>query len=95
MLDEEREIAHLRVEKYKSQVRAMYNKKLKVRKLSEGYLVLRRFNALKPTRKLDAHWEDSYIVTKVSKGGAYELADQDGKKLPRPWNIGNLKKYYV
>lgn len=95
MLDEERKIAHIRSEKYKSQVRAMYNRKVKIKRFSVGDLVLRRVDTLKPTGKLDANWEGPYIVTEVLKGGAYKLTDQEGKKLPCPWNIRNLKKYYV
>lgn len=68
MLDEEREIAHICAEKYKSHVRAMYNKRVKVRKFSEGDLVLTRADSLKSTGKLDANWEGRYVITDVLKG---------------------------
>ncbi|KAL8484401.1 hypothetical protein ACS0TY_026898 [Phlomoides rotata] len=89
------EIAHIKAEKYKSKIRAIYNKHVKVRRFEKGDLVLRRVNALKPTCKLDPNWQGLYIFTKVLAGEAYELADEEERKLSRPWNISKLKKYYV
>ncbi|KAL8499011.1 hypothetical protein ACS0TY_022101 [Phlomoides rotata] len=53
-------------------------------RFEKGDLVLRRIDALKPTRKLDSNWEGPYLVTKVLAGGAYGLDDEEGRKLPRP-----------
>lgn len=64
-LDLKREVAHIRMEKYKSQVRAQYNKKVKVRRFSKGELVLKRADVLKPTTKWDANWEGPFIVSEV------------------------------
>ncbi|KAI3448580.1 hypothetical protein Pfo_005245 [Paulownia fortunei] len=47
-----------------------------------GDLVLRRADALKQTGKLEANWEGPYKVTRR-------------KKIPRPWNICHLKKFYM
>lgn len=95
LVEEVREDARIRSEKYKQQVRNAYNKKVQIRRFEKGDLVLRRADALKPTGKLDPNWEGPYVITEVLKGGAYELKDMEGKTLPRPWNISNLKKYYV
>ncbi|KAL0461326.1 UNVERIFIED_CONTAM: hypothetical protein Slati_0020200 [Sesamum latifolium] len=59
----------------------------------------RRFGAtkgrpLKPIGKLDPTWEGPYKVTSVI-GKAYELEDPEGRPLPRPWNVHNLKKYFA
>ncbi|KAL0449547.1 UNVERIFIED_CONTAM: hypothetical protein Slati_1511100 [Sesamum latifolium] len=51
--------------------------------------------ALKPIGKLDPTWEGPYKVTSVIAKGAYELENPDGHPLLRPWNVHNLKKYFV
>ncbi|KAL0458774.1 UNVERIFIED_CONTAM: hypothetical protein Slati_0504600 [Sesamum latifolium] len=45
--------------------------------------------------KLDPTWEGPYKVTSVIGKGAYELEDPEGRPLPRPWNVHNLKKYFA
>ncbi|KAL0444274.1 UNVERIFIED_CONTAM: hypothetical protein Slati_2150100 [Sesamum latifolium] len=72
-----------------------YNKRVKSRSFQVGDLVLRRVDALKPTGKLDPTWEGPYKVTSVIGKGAYELKDPEGRPLPRPWNVHNLKKYFA
>lgn len=62
ILEEEREIARLKFEKYKSQIRAAYNRRVCTRSFVEGDLILRRVDALKPNQKLDPNWEGPYRV---------------------------------
>ncbi|KAI3468832.1 hypothetical protein Pfo_025495 [Paulownia fortunei] len=64
-------------------------------RMEVGDLVLRRADALKQTGKLEANWEGPYKVTQVIAGGAYELEDERGNKILRPWNICHLKKFYM
>ncbi|KAL0448325.1 UNVERIFIED_CONTAM: hypothetical protein Slati_1388900 [Sesamum latifolium] len=71
-----------------------YNKRVKSRSFQVGDLVLRRADALKPIGKLDPTWEGPDKVTSVIGKGAYELEDSEGRPLPRPWNVHNLKKYF-
>ncbi|KAL0381942.1 UNVERIFIED_CONTAM: hypothetical protein Slati_4608400 [Sesamum latifolium] len=72
-----------------------YNRRVKSRNFQVGDLVLRRADALKPIGKLDPTWEGPYKVTSVLGKGAYELEDPEGRPLPRPWNVHNLKKYFL
>lgn len=95
MVEELRIKALQKAERYKQQVRDAYNKRVQIRRFCKGDLVLKRADALKPMGKLDANWEGPYIVKEVLKGGAYELQDEEGRVLPRPWNVNNLKKYYA
>ncbi|KAI3465894.1 hypothetical protein Pfo_022557 [Paulownia fortunei] len=87
--------AYLRMEAYKSRIRVGYSRKVKIRNFQVGDLVLRRADALKQTGKLEANWEGPYKVTRVIARGAYELEDVRGNKIPRPWNICHLKKFYT
>ncbi|XP_057775283.1 uncharacterized protein LOC130994259 [Salvia miltiorrhiza] len=85
----------VRAAKYKSIIKAGYDKRVKARKLAKGDLVLKRVDALKPVCKFEPNWEGPFIITEVLGGGAYTLSDPDGRALPRPWNINTLKKFYV
>ena len=46
-------------------------------------------------RKLTSNLEGPYRVTAVAGTGAYYLEDMEERPLPQPWNICNLKKYYL
>ncbi|KAL0439228.1 UNVERIFIED_CONTAM: hypothetical protein Slati_2405800 [Sesamum latifolium] len=94
-IEEFREKAFLRIQRYKNIMINSYNKRVKSRSFQVGDLVLRRADALKPIGKLDPTWEGPYKVTSIIRKGAYELEDPEGRPLPRPWNIHNLKKYFT
>ena len=44
--------------------------------------------------KLCPKWLGPYKITKLAGNGAYHLKDSKGKKVSRPWNSNNLRKYY-
>ncbi|KAL0313410.1 UNVERIFIED_CONTAM: hypothetical protein Sradi_5740300 [Sesamum radiatum] len=95
LIEELREKAFLRIQRYKNIMINSYNKRVKSRSFQVGDLVLRRSDALKPVGKLDPIMEGPYKVTGIIGRGAYELEDPEGRPLPRPWNIHNLKKYFT
>ena len=75
----------------------MYNKKPRQRVFRLGDLVLKQVfkNTLKiETEKLQANWEDPYIVMKVKSSRSYYIETMDETLLPQLWNIVNFKKYY-
>lgn len=45
--------------------------------------------------KLEANWEGPYKVITVLTGGAYELMDEEGRRLARTWNVNHLKKFNI
>ena len=62
-----------------------------------GDLVLRKVMgaARDPTQgKLDPNWEGPYRITSWQRKGTYHLEMTDRQKLPHPWNIEHLRKYY-
>ncbi|KAL0285701.1 UNVERIFIED_CONTAM: hypothetical protein Scaly_2811400 [Sesamum calycinum] len=93
-IEKVREDACIHAERYKQRVVNAYNQRVKRREFQVGDLVLRRAGALRPVGKLAPNWEDPYKVSRISKFGAYELEDVDGRKLSRPWNTCNLRKFY-
>ncbi|XP_012836530.1 PREDICTED: uncharacterized protein LOC105957147 [Erythranthe guttata] len=92
---DKREAADLKMRDSKNRIKVSYDRKVNPRNFQIGDLVLRRADALKPTGKLEANWEGLYTVTKVAAGGAYELQDRKGKKIPRTWNVCHLRKFYA
>ena len=96
-LDEVRDIASSRMTKYQKKMTEYYNKRVKLRRLDIGDLVLRKITTATkdPTQgKLGPTWEGPYRVIHYSRQGSYHLETMDGQKLPRPWNIEHLKKYH-
>ncbi|GKV41396.1 hypothetical protein SLEP1_g48938 [Rubroshorea leprosula] len=44
--------------------------------------------------KLAPNWEGPYIATEIPHPDAYILQDSEGKRVPRVWNVNNLKKFH-
>ena len=96
-LDEVRENSSSRMGNYRQKMAKYYNRRVKLRRLEIGDLVLRKVSiATKDPNqgKLGPTWEGPYRVINYSRRGSYHLETLDGQKLPRPWNTENLKKYY-
>ncbi|GKV11566.1 hypothetical protein SLEP1_g22814 [Rubroshorea leprosula] len=97
LLAEVREEARLRTLVYKQKLANFYNKQVRPRTFKVGDLVLRKAGLTGfETRfgKLAPNWEGPYAVAEVPHPGAYILEDAEGKRVPRVWNVNNLKKFY-
>ncbi|GKV42967.1 hypothetical protein SLEP1_g50318 [Rubroshorea leprosula] len=97
LLDDLREEARLRTLVYKQKIANFYNKRVRPRSFKVGDLVLRKAGLTGfETRfgKLAPNWEGPYTVAEVPHPGAYILRDTEGKRVPRVWNVNNLKKFY-
>ena len=96
LVDELRRNAEIRQAVYKAAVEQHYNKRVKGTACRVGELVLRRNEASRqePTRKLGPKWEGPYRVTEARRNGSYMLETMQGKRLPRPWNITNLRRFH-
>ncbi|KAL0411420.1 UNVERIFIED_CONTAM: Ribonuclease HI [Sesamum latifolium] len=95
LIEELREDAQSRMERYKQRIIAACNRRVNKREFQVEDLVLRRAGATWPVRKLSPNWEGPFRVSRVIQFGAYELEDSEGRKLSRPWNICNLKKFFI
>ncbi|KAL0386594.1 UNVERIFIED_CONTAM: hypothetical protein Slati_4545300 [Sesamum latifolium] len=89
LIDELREKAFIRIQRYKNTMIHSYNKKVRARSFQVGDLVLRRVDTLKPVGKLDPTWERPYKITGIIGRGAYELEDLEGRPLPRQVEVTN------
>ena len=96
-LDEVRDWASNWMNKYQQKMTEYYNKRLKLKRLDIGDLVLRKVTpATKDLAqgKLGPTWEGPYRVVYYSWQGNYHLETLEGQRLPRPWNIEHLKMYH-
>ena len=96
-LGQVRDKASSKITKYQQKMAEYYNKRVKLRRLDIGDLVLHKVTTT--TRdlaqgKLGPTWEGPYRVVHYSRQGSYHLETVDGQRLPWPWNIEHLKKYH-
>ena len=91
------ESAIIRLAECQQKLARRYNWDVKTRELGAWDLVFwKAIGSMRDTnaRKLAPTWEGPYRVTAIVGTGAYYLEDLDGRPLPRPWNVCNLKKFY-
>ncbi|KAL0427927.1 UNVERIFIED_CONTAM: hypothetical protein Slati_2967500 [Sesamum latifolium] len=84
LLEELREKAFIRIQRYKNIISNAYNRRVKTQSFQVEDLVLRRVDALKTGGKTGSHMEGPYKVTSVIGRGAYRLEDLEGRPLPHP-----------
>uniref|UniRef100_A0A2N9ES18 Uncharacterized protein n=1 Tax=Fagus sylvatica TaxID=28930 RepID=A0A2N9ES18_FAGSY len=97
LIDEVRGQAEERMKRYQEKMTRHHNTKVKARRFGVGDLVLRKVTLATrdPTQgKLGPNWEGPYRVIEIHRRGTYHLEAMDGRRLPHPWNIEHLKKYY-
>ncbi|GFP85717.1 pol polyprotein [Phtheirospermum japonicum] len=94
-IDEIRERAAARAERYKQRVQVAFNKRVKHRYFQVGDLVWKRADALHMVKKLEPNWIGPFKIRKLLRGGVYILENAAGQVLPRSWNVCHLKKYYA
>jgi hypothetical protein len=96
-LDEKRLHAHQSLELYQARMERAYNKMARIRQFKKGELVLLPPQQLgkKTPGKFKPKWDGPYVIEKVFEGGAYQLIDQDGRRVSTPLNGRYLKKYYA
>jgi hypothetical protein len=95
MLDEIRVEALDKMAQSTEGTKSYYNKKVKIRQIEEGDLVLKKTLNEVAIKKLESKWEGPFIVKRRLETGAYKLAHLDGEELKHTWNAISLKKFYV
>ncbi|KAL2251354.1 UNVERIFIED_CONTAM: Retrovirus-related Pol polyprotein from transposon opus [Sesamum indicum] len=95
IVEEKRDAARVRMLHHKSLMLRGHSKNLKPRSLQVGDLVLRKVEVSKHVGKLDPNWEGPFKVIEIIGKGTYKLQDTQGNEVTRPWNIQNLKRFYL
>ncbi|XP_074336785.1 uncharacterized protein LOC141673957 [Apium graveolens] len=96
LLDEVRDQAVEKMERYKEKTKLYFAKKAKIKEYVVGDLVLRDIEASDPTNqgKLQPNWEGPYIVKEVLRPGTYKLNYLSGTEVPNTWHGTRLRKFY-
>jgi hypothetical protein len=86
-------IEHIR--KYQSETIRWRYRKVKLKNISPGHLVLRRVANPDTVGKLQVKWAVLFLVSALNRPGSYRLRDMEENKIPRSWNVDELRRYYV
>jgi hypothetical protein len=81
--------------KYQAETIKWRDRKVRLKNIKPGHLVLRRVANLDTVGKLQLKWEGPFLVVSSSRPGSYKLKDMDGNDIPRSWNADELWRYYV
>jgi hypothetical protein len=94
LVDEATDIALARIAVYQQAIRNYHSRSVRTRSFDVGDLVLRLKQ--KGHMKLESPWEGPYIVTEVIPGGSCHLkSTTTGKDVENPWNVAQLRRFYV
>jgi hypothetical protein len=80
---------------YQAETIRWHDRKVRLKNIKLGHLVLRRVANPDTVGKLQQKWEGPFLVVSSSRPGSYRLKDMDGNDIPRSWNVDELRQYYV
>jgi hypothetical protein len=83
------------INKYQSKTIKWRDRKVQLKNIKPGHLMLRRVANLDTVGKLQLKWEGHFLVVSSSRPGSYRLKDMDGNDIPRSCNADELRRYYV
>jgi helix-turn-helix protein len=83
------------INKYKVETIKWRDRKVRLKNIKLGHLVLRRVANPDTVGKLQLKWEGPFLVVSSSSPGSYRLKDMNGNDIPRSWNADELRRYYV
>ena len=83
------------INRYQAETIKWRDRKVRLKNIKPGHLVLRRVANPDTVGKLQLKWEGPFLVISSSRPGSYKLKDMDGNDIPRSWNADELRRYYV
>jgi hypothetical protein len=83
------------INKYQAETIKWHDRKVRLKNIKPGHLVLRRVANPETVGKLQMKWEGPFLVVSSSRPGSYRLKDMDDNDIPRSWNVDELRRYYV
>jgi hypothetical protein len=83
------------ISKYQAETIKWCDRKVRLKNIKPGHLVLRRIANPDTVGKLELKWEGPFLVVSSSRPGSYRLKDMDDIDIPRSWNAVELRWYYV
>jgi hypothetical protein len=71
------------INKYQAEIAKWRDKKVRLKNIKPGHLVLRRIANPETVRKLQLKWEGHFLVASSSRPGSYRIKDMDRNDIPR------------
>jgi hypothetical protein len=78
------------INNYQAETVKWRDRKVRLKNIKLGHLVLRRIANPDKVGKLQLKWEGPFLVVSSSRLGSYRLKDMDGNDVPRSWNADEL-----
>jgi hypothetical protein len=83
------------INKYQAKTVKLRDRKVRLKNIRLGHLVLWRVDNPDTLGKLQLKWECPFLVVSSSRPGSYRLKDMDDNDIPRSWNADEIRRYYV
>jgi hypothetical protein len=83
------------INKYQAETTKWRDRKVRLKNIKPGHLVLWRVANPDIVGKLQLKWEGPFLVVSSSRPSSYRLKDMDGNDIPRSLNADELRRYYV
>jgi hypothetical protein len=83
------------INKYQVETVKWHDRKVRLKNIKPGHLVLRRVANPNTMKKLQLKWEGPFLIVSSSRPGSYRLKYMDRNDIPRSWNADELPRYYV
>jgi hypothetical protein len=78
------------INKYQAKTIKWRDRKVRLKNIKPGHLVLRRVANPDKVGKLQLKWEGPFLVVSSSRHSSYRLKDMNGNDIPRSWNADEL-----
>jgi hypothetical protein len=79
------------INKYQAETIKWRDRKVRLKNIKLGHLVLQRVANLDTVGKLQLKWEGPFLVVSSSRPSSYRLKDMDDNDIPRSWNVDELR----
>ncbi|XP_075670001.1 uncharacterized protein LOC142639747 [Castanea sativa] len=95
--DKKRAKAQYHAQGYQKRIAKAFNKKVKLRNLKEGDLVLKllKDETFDLRGKMKSRRSGPFVIKKIMSGGATRIPDLDGEEMLRLINMDRLQKYNI
>jgi hypothetical protein len=70
-------------------------KKVKLKHVEVGDLVLVKSPRTEALGKLEPEWTGPFVVVEKTRLGSFHLADNEGRVLEHSWNSDNCRRFYI
>jgi hypothetical protein len=83
------------LQSYQNETKAWRDKKVRMKNIDVGDLVLIQSPHTEASSKLEPKWTGPFVVTEKTWPGSFCLADNEGRVLEHSWNADNLHRFFI